>query len=133
MKKILTSTILFFAIIFLAWTVYAGPDTFQKADKNADGYVTTDEFGSHISAKFNEYDRNKDGKIDADEFGVKKNPEALKEFKFMDRNSDGFVNADEFYKAALQRRDEFDFNRDGKISKEEYNANRALPFLKFYF
>ena len=57
----------------------------------------------------------------------------MKEFKFMDRNNDGFVNADEFYKAALQKRDDFDFNRDGKISREEYNSNKALPFLKFYF
>lgn len=51
----------------------------------------------------------------------------------MDRNGDGFANDDEFYKAALQRRDDLDFNRDGKISKEEYNKNKALPVLKFYF
>jgi Ca2+-binding EF-hand superfamily protein len=48
----------------------------------------------------------------------------VKEFKFMDRNSDGFVNADEFYKAAIRRRDQIDFNRDSKISKEEYNSNK---------
>ena len=79
------------------------------------------------------YDANKDGRIDAQEFAADGPPEAVKEFKFMDRSNDGFVNSDEFYKAALQRRDDFDFNRDGKISKQEYNSNKALPLLKFYF
>jgi hypothetical protein len=133
MKKVLLAALLFFAVVFLAWNVYAGPDSFSKADKNNDGYITKDEFESHIKSKFDEYDKNKDGKIDANEFGANKNPEALKEFKFMDRNSDGFVNSDEFYRAALQKRDQLDFNRDGKISREEYNSNKALPILKFYF
>lgn len=133
MKKILTAAVLFFAVLFLIWNVYAGPDAFTGADKNGDNYITNDEFDSHITSKFNEYDKNKDGKISIDEFGAKGDLEAVKEFKFMDRNSDGFVNTDEFYRAALQRRDEIDFNRDGKISKEEYNANKALPLLKLYF
>ena len=133
MKKILLAALLFFAVLFLAWNVYAGPDAFTSIDKNGDGYVTKDEFESHVKSKFKEYDKNKDGKIDVDELGGKNKPEVVKEFQFMDRNSDGFVSSDEFYKAALQRREELDFNRDGKISKEEYNANKALPFLKFYF
>jgi hypothetical protein len=133
MKKIILAALLFFVVLFLAWNVYAGPDAFTKADKNNDNYITKDEFESHIKSKFSEYDTNKDGKIDMEEFGAKKSPEALKEFTFMDRNGDGFVNADEFYKAALQKREDLDFNRDGKISREEYNSNRALPVLKFYF
>ncbi|MBP1749169.1 MAG: EF-hand domain pair [Deltaproteobacteria bacterium] len=133
MKKIILAALLFFAVLFLTWNVYAGADAFTKADKNADGYISKDESESHIKSKFNEYDKNKDGTIDSGEFGAKGDPESLKEFRFMDRNSDGFVNADEFYKAALQRRDDFDFNRDGKISREEYSSNKALPLLKFYF
>lgn len=133
MKKIALAALLFFTVLFLAWNVYAGPDAFIGVDKNGDGYITKDEYDSHVKSKFNEYDKNKDGKVDVDELGGKNKPEVVKEFKFMDRNSDGFVSADEFYKAALQRRDELDFNRDGKINKEEYNANKALPFLKFYF
>lgn len=133
MKKIALATLLVFMALFLAWNVYAGTDGFEKADTNKDGYITKDEFESHVTSRFNEYDKNKDGKIDADELGAKKNPEAVKEFRFMDRNNDGFVNANEFYKAALQRRDQIDFSRDEKISREEYNSNKALPFLQFYF
>ena len=133
MKKTALATLLVFIALFLAWNVHAGPDAFEKADTNKDGYITKDEFESNVKSRFNEYDKNKDGKIDADEFGAKKNPESVKEFRFMDRNNDGFVNADEFYKAALQRRDQIDFSRDEKISREEYNSNKALPFLQFYF
>jgi Ca2+-binding EF-hand superfamily protein len=133
MRKTIILILLFAAVAFLAWNVYAGPDAFNKADKDGNGVVTADEFESAVRSKFKEYDKNNDGKIDAKEFSAKGQPEAVKEFKFMDRNNDGFVNADEFYRAAIQRRDQIDFNRDSKISKEEYNSNKALPFLKFYF
>ena len=133
MKKTIIVTLLFAAVAFLAWNVYAGPDAFTKADKDKNGVITTDEFESAVTSKFKEYDKNNDGRIDVNEFSAKKHPEAVKEFKFMDRNNDGFVSADEFYRAAIQRRDQLDFNRDSKISKEEYNSNKALPFLKFYF
>jgi Ca2+-binding EF-hand superfamily protein len=133
MKKITVAVLLSFVILFLAGNVCAGPDAFAKADTNKDGYISKDEFESHVKARFHEYDKNKDGKIDADELGAKKNPEAVKEFRFMDKNNDGFVNADEFYTTALQRRDQIDFSRDQKISREEYNSNKALPFLQFYF
>ncbi len=133
MRKIVLAVLLFFAVLFLTWHVYADPEAFDKADTNRDGYISKDEFKSHVESKFNEYDKNKDGKIDVEEFGAKDNPDAYKEFRFMDRNSDGFISADEFYKAALQRRNDFDFNRDDKLSREEYNSNKALPLLKFYF
>jgi len=133
MKKIIIVILLFIAVLFLTWNVYAGQDAFNKADTNKDGVITAKEYESAVKSKFREYDSNNDGRIDAKEFAAKGYPDAPKEFKFMDRNSDGFVSADEFYRAAIQRRDEFDFNRDGTISKEEYNSTKALPFLKFYF
>lgn len=133
MKKTIILALLFAAVVFLAWNVYAGPDAFSKADKDGNGVIGADEFESAVGSKFKEYDRNNDGRIDMKEFSATEHPEAVKEFKFMDRNSDGFVTADEFYRAAIQRRDQIDFNRDSKISKEEYNSNKALPFLKFYF
>jgi len=133
MKKTIILALLFAAVVFLAWNVYAGPDSFSKADKDGNGVIAADEFESAVRSKFKEYDKNSDGKIDVKEFSAKGTPDAVKEFKFMDRNSDGFVTSDEFYRAAIQRRDQIDFNRDSKISKEEYNSNKALPFLKFYF
>ncbi len=133
MRKTIILILSFAAVVFLAWNVYAGPDAFSKTDKDTNGVISTDEFDSAVRSKFKEYDRNNDGKIDMNEFAAKGHPDAVKEFKFMDRNSDGFVNADEFYKAAIRRRDQIDFNRDSKISKEEYNSNKALPLLKFYF
>ncbi|MHB8111657.1 MAG: EF-hand domain-containing protein [Syntrophorhabdaceae bacterium] len=133
MKKIIILIVFFLIVMFLTWNVYAGPDSFGKVDSNKDGIISQQEFNTAVKAKFNEYDADKDGRIDAQEFAANGPPEAVKEFKFMDRSNDGFVNSDEFYKAALQRRDDFDFNRDGKISKQEYNSNKALPFLKFYF
>jgi Ca2+-binding EF-hand superfamily protein len=133
MKKSVIVILFFAAVAFVTWNVHAASDAFSKADRDRNGVITTDEFESAVRSKFKEYDRNNDGRIDVDEFSAKGHPEAVKEFKFMDRNSDGFVNADEFYRAAIQRRDQLDFNRDSKISKEEYNSNKALPFLKFYF
>lgn len=133
MKKIIILILLFIVVLFLTWNVYAEPDAFNKADTNKDGVITTKEYEAAVKSKFREYDTNKDGRIGANEFAAKGHPDAPKEFKFMDRNSDGFVSADEFYKAALQRRDQFDFNRDATISKEEYNSTKALPLLRFYF
>jgi hypothetical protein len=133
MQKTIPAALLVFVVVFFAGDVYAGPDTFGKTDKNKDGYITKDEFESQVRSRFDAYDTNKDGKIDADEFRVNKSPETLKEFRFMDRNGDGFVNADEFYKAAIQRHDQIDIDRDGKLSREEYNSTKALPLLQFYF
>lgn len=133
MKKIIFCILLFMTVFFLAWNVYSQESAFDIADKNRDGVVTQEEYKSAVTAKFKEYDRNKDGYIDEKEFGVKDSPEAAKEFRFMDKNNDRMVSADEFHKASLQRRETFDFNRDSKISKEEYNSGKALPILKFYF
>ncbi len=133
MKKTIILILLFAAAAFLAWNVYAGPDSFSKVDKDKNGVITPDEFDSAVRSRFKDYDKNNDGRIDMNEFAAKGQPESVKEFKFMDKNNDGIINADEFYRAAIQRRDQLDFNRDSKISKEEYNSNKALPFLKFYF
>jgi len=133
MKKTIILIMLFATALFLASNVYADPDSFSKADKDKNGVITADEYEAAVRMKFKEYDRNNDGKIDMDEFDAKRRPETVKEFGFMDKNNDGVVTADEFFRAAIQRRDQIDFNRDSKISKEEYNSNKALPFLKFYF
>jgi hypothetical protein len=133
MKKVILVILSFLAVMFLTWNVYADSNAFDKADINKDGVITEEEYKSAVQSKFREYDTNKDGVIDANEFAAKGHPQAAKEFKFMDRNNDGVVNADEFFRAAIQRRDNFDFNRDAKISKEEFNSSKALPILKFYF
>ena len=133
MKKIVFCILLFVTIFFLAWNVYSQESTFEKTDMNKDGAITQGEYKAAVTSKFKAYDKNNDGYIDENEFGVKGNPEAAKEFKFMDKNNDRMVNADEFHRASLQRRDAFDFNRDSKISKEEYNSAKALPIFKFYF
>ena len=62
MKKILLAALLFFAVVFLAWNVYAGPDSFEKADKNNDGYITKEEFESHIKSKFKNMIRTRMGR-----------------------------------------------------------------------
>ncbi|MDD3847018.1 MAG: hypothetical protein PHC90_11745 [Syntrophorhabdaceae bacterium] len=133
MRKIIILILLFVAVMLLTWNVYADPNSFSKADRNKNGVIDGSEYDSAVRSKFKEYDTNMDGKMDMNEFAAKGHPEAVKEFKFMDKNSDGVVNADEFYAAALKRRDQLDFNRDSKLSKEEYNSTKALPFLKFYF
>lgn len=133
MKKAIFLIALFITALFLTWNVYSQENAFDNADKDKDGLISKEEFKDAVHHKFKEYDKNKDGRIDEKEFNVKSSPEAAKEFKFMDKNSDTMVNVQEFYNAALQHRNAFDFNRDGKISKEEYYSNKALPILRFYF
>ncbi len=133
MKKIIFLIALFMTAFFLTWNVYSQENAFDKADKDKDGYISKEEFQAAVNSKFKEYDKNNDGYIDEKEFNVKASPEAAKEFKSMDKNNDTMVNVQEFYAAALQHREAFDFNRDGKISKEEYYSAKALPIFRLYF
>ncbi|HOW54007.1 MAG TPA: EF-hand domain-containing protein [Syntrophorhabdaceae bacterium] len=133
MKKTIFLIAMFMTALFLTWNVYSQENAFDNADKNKDGYISNDEFKDAVYQKFKEYDKNNDGKIDKKEFNTKRSPEAAKEFKLMDKNSDSMVNIKEFYDASIQHRNAFDFNRDEKISKEEYYSNKALPIFRFYF
>lgn len=51
----------------------------------------------------------------------------LKMFDFLDADKDGFITAGESQKAAQERFGKLDTNKDGKISKEEFEANRPQP------
>lgn len=69
---------------------------FARLDKNADGYVTADEFPARRAARFAELDTDKDGKL----------------------------SRSEMVEGALKRFDRLDTNKDGQVTPDERNAGR---------
>ena len=64
---------------------------FARLDKNADGYVTREEFRARRPERFDELDTNKDGKLSRSEMVEG----ALRRFDELDKNKDGQVTPDE--------------------------------------
>jgi hypothetical protein len=125
---------LFLALTLLMTGVAHAADTgFQKNDTNRDGKIDQGELGAAIENKFRWYDKNGDGVIDSRELSFKRDPQVIREFKFMDKDKNKRVDLDEFKAAGLERSRAFDYDRDGAVSAPEYRAKEAYPILKIYF
>jgi Ca2+-binding EF-hand superfamily protein len=102
---------------------------FARLDENSDGKLTKEELGERGQWALRA-DANSDGEISKDEFkaGAGRlqdaarafNPEQL--FARMDQNGDGKLQKDEVRGPLAERTAEVDGDKDGEISKEEFQA-----------
>lgn len=127
-------------------------ESFKKRDANKDNFLSKTEItGSRVADNFDKLDTNKDGKLSLAEYkagrdamqgqqgpqgmgaqtqgqpgqggGQMQSADAM--FKTLDANSDGFVSKAEVAKSRMADRfDQFDSNKDGKLSLNELKAGR---------
>ncbi len=144
MKRILLAT----AIVGLSATALFAAT--PKADLNADGQVTKDEFTSIATENFRNADLNGDNVLSEDEVKAMKTArrDAHKDARFdkVDTNGDGVLTREEIDAAGNQRQEKrserrgtrkaemlerFDTNVDGELSDIEREAARAEIKEKF--
>lgn len=98
-----------------------------KRDKDRDGVLTRDEFGTSKthSRYFADYDLNKDGKLSYNEFNNGRDFDRMNGGNHL--TGDDHLTSDE-YGPGLTKQYEFfryDANHDGKLTREEFAAGRA--------
>lgn len=103
---------------------------FQRADANADGVVTRDEFRSQRLAQFEFIDTNKDNALSQAELDVaRQHPIGMRRPpKQGEREPRGDIRRDQFVKAPQPMIERYDRNRDGQVSAAEIEADRAARF-----
>ena len=96
---------------------------FQKADKNADGFLTEAEVGTQRWQRLKNADANSDNKVSKDE--IKAHFKAMRGERFQkaDKNADGFLTEAEVGTQRWQRLKNADANSDNKVSKDEIKAH----------
>lgn len=109
------------ATVLLAFSATAAAA--QHPDVNKDGLLSKAENLAAGDKGFARIDQNKSGFLDTDEqaslarYTGGKNTLALADF-----NKDGKVSKEEFIKASNYRFDQFDANKDGRLDKAEQDA-----------
>jgi Ca2+-binding EF-hand superfamily protein len=103
---------------------------FQRADANADGVVTREEFRSQRLAQFEFIDTNKDAALSQAELDVaRQHPMgARRPPQQREREPRGDIRRDQFVKAPQPMIERYDRNRDGQVSAAEIEADRAARF-----
>lgn len=97
-------------------------ELFRQWDKNGDGKVSRAEYPGSLS--FEKVDRNRDGFITRDEVGLtpQKEPTPEELFKLWDANGDGRLSPEE-YRGSV-RFEEMDKNRDRFLSRDELGLGK---------
>jgi Ca2+-binding EF-hand superfamily protein len=97
---------------------------FQFLDRNDSGRVELSEWHG-TRAAFNRLDRNRDGVLTRAEMRGTARPQARNQFASVDYNRNGVISLDEWH---WSRRsfDQRDLNRDGVLTRREFNATVAL-------
>ncbi|MDB5469597.1 MAG: hypothetical protein JWR84_1157 [Caulobacter sp.] len=114
------------ASVLLVFSASAAAAQGMNPDVNKDGLLSKAESLAAGDKGFARIDQNKNGFIDPDEqarlakFTGGKNTLAPADF-----NKDGKVSKEEFVKASTFRFDQFDGNKDGKLDKAEQTALKA--------
>jgi Ca2+-binding EF-hand superfamily protein len=109
---------------------YGPEQIFSRADQNQDGKITKDELNERTQWLL-QADANEDGEITKEEaqagfarmrerMAQNFNPEQI--FTRMDQNSDGKLQKDELQGPFAQRFDDLDGDKNGEISKDEFQA-----------
>lgn len=126
-------TLLAAALACLASPALAQPggDWFGAADADRDGFVTRTEFVRHRDASFGRLERNGDGVVSPADFPrlASLRPEAFARLTATlgaaDANGDGAISRGEMARAPTAMFDRTDANRNGRVTRAEYDAARA--------
>ncbi|HWC63260.1 MAG TPA: EF-hand domain-containing protein [Rhizomicrobium sp.] len=105
---------------------HGGPNALLlKYDANHDGALTRAELDAGLKAEFDSYDIGHSGCLNQDQVRVINQARIAEDqataTPLQDWNQDGCIDLKEFSTAANSLFDELDRNRDGSISKEEFN------------
>ena len=133
MKKVMAILTM---IVFVAGPALAADKAFQKADKNKDGKITSQEYLNATSKAFDELDKNRDGVLTKEEIQANDKIDADKLIRETDANRDGKILKKEYQKAAKQRFHSMDKNKIGHIDYNEWPSDRSdlySPFNLFSF
>ncbi|HUD30113.1 MAG TPA: EF-hand domain-containing protein [Novosphingobium sp.] len=106
-------------------------DMLEAADANGDGLVSREEYRASRGAKFARLDRNGDGAVSRDDFArlAERRPDAAQKLELLvteaDANKDGKVTRAEYDAMPTPIFDKADTNGDGNLDKTEMAAARA--------
>ncbi len=118
MKKVLMSLLIVFTCAAIS---FAADDDFKKSDVNNDGKISKKEYTDAVGKTFNKLDKNKDGYLASDELQATDKVAVEKFMKEADINKDGKISKEEFTGAAEKRFKFLDKNNDGYIDQKEWN------------
>jgi Ca2+-binding EF-hand superfamily protein len=119
MKKILTAVLL---VLFCTAISVADDSDFSKIDNDNDGKISKKEYINAVTKNFNTLDKNMDGVLTREELKAVGKINYRKLVKEEDINKDGKVSKEEFDKASEKRFNIIDKNNDGFIDRQEWNA-----------
>lgn len=107
-------------------------DIFERADSNRDGVIARDEFTAARSTQFANRDRNGDGFIDSTDLGERAagRPRVTQAMDAMvtqfDADKDGKISKDEFVTGGVKLFDAADTDKNGSLDVKEVEAAKAL-------
>jgi Ca2+-binding EF-hand superfamily protein len=114
----------------------APPSQFEGMDANRDGRIAAAEHAAAAKKMFQAMDTNRDGKVTAAEMDAAqqtitgRKPQAqgmssAEKIKVVDRDGDGTLSAAEHEQGSKGMFEKMDKNRDGYLSKQEFDAGHA--------
>lgn len=105
-----------------------GPDAFDRADLDRDGFVSRAEFVQGRLSAFARLDSNADGMLARSELDrARRPPPGVPTWASFDTDRDGAITRAEVLAAPSPMFDRFDANRDGRLSRAE--SAPILPLL----
>jgi Ca2+-binding EF-hand superfamily protein len=107
------------AVLFCCLPAFAGDEEFNKIDANNDGRISAQEYRAAVIKTFQRYDKNSDGFLTKDELQMIAEIDAEKFIKEVDKNKDGKISQTEFIEAAEKRFKFLDKNGSGYVEKKE--------------